>query len=140
MCKEGFVSHTSLAGKPSSSTECPSPVIVTLLCSTLPTQVTVSPCCWTHIGNRATSPFGTASSPSCWRTHWGGVGSPSWYLMGGQGGISPEGGVPRKDHSGMVFPRWPACPLQSSAFLRPLAPCVMQAELSGSPHGHSPPR
>ncbi|XP_045324204.1 kinesin-like protein KIF12 isoform X10 [Leopardus geoffroyi] len=74
--------------------------------------VTASPCYWTHSGSRATSPSGTASSPSCWRTRWGDTGSPSW---------------------------WPACPLQSSAFPRLLAPCDMQAELSGSPLGHRPP-
>lgn len=44
-----------------------------------PTQVTASRCCWTHSGSRATSPSGTANSPSCWRIHWGVMGSPSWY-------------------------------------------------------------
>lgn len=48
----------------------------------LPTQATASPCCWTRGGSKATSPFETASSRSCWRTHWGGAGSPSWYLRG----------------------------------------------------------
>lgn len=48
----------------------------------LPTQATASPCCWTHGGSKATSPFETASSRSCWRTHWGAAGSPSWYLRG----------------------------------------------------------
>lgn len=58
------------------------PGVVTWLGLTLPTQVTVSPCCLTHGGSKATFRFETASSPSCWPTHWGGVGSPSWYLRG----------------------------------------------------------
>lgn len=34
-----------------------------------PTQVTASHCYWTLSGSRATSPSGTASSPSCWQIH-----------------------------------------------------------------------
>lgn len=114
--------------------------IVTLLGLTVPTQVTASPCCWTHNGSRVTSPSGTASSPSYWQTHWGGTGLPSWYPRGLKGGLGPEGGSPREEHSGTVLPRWPACPPLPSAFLKLSAPCDMQAELSGSPLGHRPPR
>ncbi|XP_053060713.1 kinesin-like protein KIF12 isoform X3 [Acinonyx jubatus] len=104
--------------------------------------VTASPCYWTHSGSRATSPSGTASSPSCWRTRWGDTGSPSWYLRraGREGWLLRERVPERKERSAAALPRWPACPLQSSAFPRLSAPCDMQAELSGSPLGHRPPR
>ncbi|XP_053060727.1 kinesin-like protein KIF12 isoform X18 [Acinonyx jubatus] len=103
--------------------------------------VTASPCYWTHSGSRATSPSGTASSPSCWRTRWGDTGSPSWYLRraGREGWLLRERVPERKERSAAALPRWPACPLQSSAFPRLSAPCDMQAELSGSPLGHRPP-
>lgn len=107
----------------------------------LPTQATASPCCWTLGGSKATSPFETASSRSCWRTPWGGAGSPSWYLSGaGREEWGLRGGGSQRGTLRGLLPRWPACRPQPSAFLRPSAPCDTPAELSGSPLGPRRPR